>query len=96
MPHTPDRLERFARHIVLPEIGGVGQAALANAHVALVGIGGIGSPALQAIRVLLHPNGGLGNPQWGKLHVLDGLEPSLKTMTIAKDPACRGCGTGGG
>lgn len=44
---TPDRLERFARHIVLPEIGGAGQAALAGSHVALVGIGGIGSPALQ-------------------------------------------------
>ena len=33
--------------------------------------------------------GGLGDPQWGKLHVLDGLAPSLRTMTIAKDPACR-------
>jgi len=43
----PDRLERFARHIVLPEIGGAGQVALARAHVVLVGIGGIGSPALQ-------------------------------------------------
>ncbi|TCD01942.1 HesA/MoeB/ThiF family protein [Erythrobacteraceae bacterium CFH 75059] len=43
----PDRLERFARHIVLPEIGGAGQVALASAHVALVGLGGIGSPALQ-------------------------------------------------
>jgi molybdopterin-synthase adenylyltransferase len=41
------RLERFARHIVLPEIGGAGQAALAHAHVVLVGLGGIGSPALQ-------------------------------------------------
>jgi molybdopterin/thiamine biosynthesis adenylyltransferase len=47
---------------------------------------------LQAIRVLLSPVGGLGDPQWGKLHVLDGLAPSLRTMTIAKDPACRGCG----
>ena len=47
--------------------------------------------ALQAIRVLLAPTGGLGDPQWGKLHVLNGLEPSLRTMTIAKDPACRGC-----
>lgn len=43
----PDRLERFARHIVLPEIGGAGQMALASAHVVLVGLGGIGSPALQ-------------------------------------------------
>src|SRR5687767_6905358 len=43
----PDRLDRFARHIVLPEIGGAGQAALAKATVALIGLGGIGSPALQ-------------------------------------------------
>jgi molybdopterin/thiamine biosynthesis adenylyltransferase len=42
-----DRLPRFARHIVLPEIGGAGQAALAEASVALIGLGGIGSPALQ-------------------------------------------------
>ena len=258
MTLPPDRLERFARHIVLPEIGGAGQAALAGAHVALIGVGGIGSPALQylagagigkltlidddvvepsnlqrqtlfsgcdtgsrkaelaamwvdefddltdvgwharrltaenaaeliagadlvldgcdnfatrlavsdacvaaqipllsaavgrfqgqvgafaghlsdqpcyrcyvgdafdaddcdtcaedgvlgamagwagtfaalqAIRVLLAPSGGLGDPQWGKLHVLDGLQPSLRTMTIAKDPACRGCGAPGG
>jgi molybdopterin/thiamine biosynthesis adenylyltransferase len=252
----PDRLERFARHIVLPEIGGAGQARLAKAHVALVGLGGIGSPALQylagagigwltlidddrvdaanlqrqtiyrerdlghskaavaevwvhdfdsaiathlvdrrltaenaaseiaeadlvldgcdnfatrlavsdacvaagiplvsaavgrfqgqvgafaghlpdqpcyrcfvgdafdgddcdtcaedgmlgamagwtgtfaalqAIRVLLAPLGGMGDPQWGKLHVLDGLAPGMRTMTIARDPACKGCGTG--
>jgi molybdopterin/thiamine biosynthesis adenylyltransferase len=43
----PDRLDRFARHMVLPEIGGAGQIALAQAHVVLVGLGGIGSPALQ-------------------------------------------------
>jgi molybdopterin/thiamine biosynthesis adenylyltransferase len=41
------RLGRFARHIVLPEVGGAGQVALAGAHVALIGCGGIGSPALQ-------------------------------------------------
>ena len=44
---SPARLDRFARHIVLPEIGGAGQVALAGAHVALVGVGGIGSPVLQ-------------------------------------------------
>jgi molybdopterin/thiamine biosynthesis adenylyltransferase len=254
MALPPDRLERFARHIVLPEIGGAGQAMLADAHVALVGLGGIGSPALQylagagigtltliendeveftnlqrqtiygegdighskaelasvwvhgfdadltvhlhpcrltpgnaadliagadlvldgcdnfatrlavsdacvaagipllsaavgrfqgqvgafaghlqgeacyrcfvgdafdaddcdtcaedgmlgamagwtgtfaalqAIRVLLAPVGGMGEPQWSRLHVLDGLKPGLRTMTIAKDPGCRGCG----
>jgi len=47
--------------------------------------------ALQAIRVLLAPLGALGDPQWGKLHLLDGLKPELRTIRIAKDPACRGC-----
>jgi molybdopterin/thiamine biosynthesis adenylyltransferase len=48
--------------------------------------------ALQAIRVLLQGVSSLGDPQWGKLHLLDGLKPELRTMTIAKDPECRGCG----
>ncbi len=47
MALPPDRLERFARHIVLPELGGAGQVALSEAHVAIVGCGGIGSPAIQ-------------------------------------------------
>ena len=47
MDLPPDRLTRFARHIVLPELGGAGQVALAAAHVVLVGCGGIGSPVLQ-------------------------------------------------
>lgn len=44
---NPDRLDRFARHIVLPEVGGAGQAKLVASHVVLIGMGGIGSPALQ-------------------------------------------------
>jgi molybdopterin/thiamine biosynthesis adenylyltransferase len=47
--------------------------------------------ALQAIRVLLEGKSALGDPQWRQLHLLDGLEPSLRTIRIAKDPACRGC-----
>ncbi|MEE4452480.1 HesA/MoeB/ThiF family protein [Novosphingobium resinovorum] len=47
MTLTAERLGRFARHIVLPEVGGAGQVALSEAHVVLVGCGGIGSPALQ-------------------------------------------------
>jgi len=40
-------LTRFARHIVLKEIGGAGQTRLRDADVAVIGAGGIGSPALQ-------------------------------------------------
>lgn len=47
MSLSPARLDRFARHIVLPEIGGAGQVALASKHIAVIGLGGIGSPALQ-------------------------------------------------
>ncbi|KLE34029.1 HesA/MoeB/ThiF family protein [Aurantiacibacter luteus] len=46
-PLTDERLERFARHIVLPEIGGAGQVRLARSHVAIAGLGGIGAPVLQ-------------------------------------------------
>lgn len=40
-------LDRYARHIVLKEIGGAGQLKLKAATVALIGAGGIGSPAIQ-------------------------------------------------
>ncbi|MCC2976320.1 molybdopterin-synthase adenylyltransferase MoeB [Sphingomonas sp. PL-96] len=40
-------LERYARHIVLKEVGGAGQARLAQAQVCIVGAGGIGSPVIQ-------------------------------------------------
>lgn len=41
------QLDRYARHIVLKEIGGEGQRRLLQAEVAIVGAGGIGSPAIQ-------------------------------------------------
>lgn len=40
-------LDRYARHIVLKEIGGAGQLRLRAASVVLIGAGGIGSPAIQ-------------------------------------------------
>ncbi|MDN5789165.1 ThiF family adenylyltransferase, partial [Pseudorhodobacter sp.] len=39
-------LERYARHIMLREIGGAGQRKLHDARVLVVGAGGLGSPAL--------------------------------------------------
>jgi adenylyltransferase/sulfurtransferase len=42
-------LQRYARHLVLPQIGGVGQRRLKAAKVLLVGAGGIGSGAIPAL-----------------------------------------------
>lgn len=45
-PFTDTELDRYARHIVLREIGGPGQVALKEAKVLVVGAGGLGSPVL--------------------------------------------------
>jgi len=46
MTLSDEQLERYARHIILREVGGVGQAKLRDARVLIVGAGGLGSPAL--------------------------------------------------
>lgn len=47
MSFSSDELNRYARHIVLHEIGGPGQQKLKAARVLVVGAGGLGSPAIQ-------------------------------------------------
>ncbi len=47
MSLTDTQLDRYARHIVLRDIGGGGQAKLLDSHVLLIGAGGIGCPAIQ-------------------------------------------------
>ncbi|MFZ1476952.1 MAG: HesA/MoeB/ThiF family protein [Sphingorhabdus sp.] len=47
MTLTDQQLDRYARHIVLRDIGGAGQAKLLDSHVLLIGAGGIGCPAIQ-------------------------------------------------
>jgi adenylyltransferase/sulfurtransferase len=43
---SPEEIERYARHLVLREVGGPGQAALKEARVLVIGAGGLGAPLL--------------------------------------------------
>ena len=42
---TPEQINRYARHLILKEIGGAGQQALLGAKIAIIGAGGLGGPA---------------------------------------------------
>src|SRR6266508_3730711 len=42
---TPDQVARYARHLILPEVGGAGPRKLLSSSVLLLGAGGLGSPA---------------------------------------------------
>ncbi|WP_029010767.1 HesA/MoeB/ThiF family protein [Azospirillum halopraeferens] len=46
MDFTDTQLHRYARHIILPEVGGIGQETLLRSRVLVVGAGGLGSPLL--------------------------------------------------
>ncbi len=67
---TDDQLDRYARHLVLKEIGGEGQRRLLAARVAVIGAGGIGCPALQY----------LAAAGVGRLVVIDDDEVSLANL----------------
>lgn len=46
MKFSEEQIKRYARHIVLPEVGGAGQEKLMNAKVLVIGAGGLGAPLL--------------------------------------------------
>ena len=54
---------------------------------AMTGIAG-SFAALEAVRAIV----GFGEDPGGKLHIFDGLAPSMRTIRIVKDPACSACG----
>ena len=49
MALSDEELDRYARHIVLPQVGGAGQLRLKDAKIAIVGAGGIGAGAIPAL-----------------------------------------------
>lgn len=69
-PFADAQLDRYARHIVLKEIGGEGQARLLAARIVVIGAGGIGSPAIQYLAAA-----GIG-----RLRVVDDDEVSLDNL----------------
>ena len=47
MPLSPDEIDRYARHLVLKDVGGPGQQKLKRARVLVIGAGGLGAPLIQ-------------------------------------------------
>ena len=70
MSFSPEEVERYARHLVLSEIGGPGQQRLKAATVVIVGAGGVGSPA-----ALYLAAAGVGT-----LRIIDGDTVSLSNL----------------
>ncbi len=69
-PLTDDELDRYARHIVLPQVGGVGQQRLRAASIAIIGAGGVGAGALPA----------LAGAGIGRLTIVDGDTVDLSNL----------------
>ncbi len=46
MDFTEEQIHRYARHIILPEVGGIGQARLLGSSALVIGAGGLGSPVI--------------------------------------------------
>ncbi|MCY7397342.1 MAG: HesA/MoeB/ThiF family protein [Sphingomonas bacterium] len=70
MTLTDDELDRYARHLVVPQIGGVGQQRLKAANIAIVGAGGIGAGAIPA----------LAGAGVGRLTIIDGDRVDLSNL----------------
>lgn len=89
---SPAELERYARHIVMQEIGGAGQQKLKNARVLVIGAGGLGAPVLQylaaagvgTLGVVDDDTVSLSNLQRQVIHDTDQLgEPKVASAAVA-------------
>src|SRR5512146_1230964 len=69
MNFSEEQIERYSRHIILPEVGGLGQRKLLEGKVLIVGAGGLGSPA-----ALYLAAGGVGT-----IFIVDGNPLDLST-----------------
>ena len=47
MPLSPEEIDRYARHLVLKDVGGPGQQKLKRARILVIGAGGLGAPLIQ-------------------------------------------------
>jgi molybdopterin/thiamine biosynthesis adenylyltransferase len=87
---SADELERYARHIVLPDVGGPGQQKLKSARVLVIGAGGLGSPVIQylaaggvgTIGIVDNDVVSLSNLQRQIIHDTDSVG-TLKTVSAA-------------
>ena len=91
MSFTPEELERYARHIILREVGGPGQQRLKAAHVTVIGAGGLGAPALMyltaagvgTLRIIDDDHVSLSNLQRQIIHATDAVGQP-KTSSAAR------------
>ncbi len=82
MALSPEELERYARHIVLADLGGAGQQAIKAAKVLVIGAGGLGSPVIQYLAAA-----GVGT-----LGVVDDDVVSLSNLQRQTIHTTKGCG----
>lgn len=90
MALNSEEIERYARHLVLPEVGGPGQHKLKNARVLVIGAGGLGAPMLLylaaagigTIGICDHDSVSLSNLQRQVIHTTPQIG-KLKTQSAA-------------
>ena len=105
MSLNDDEIERYARHLVLPEIGGPGQQKLKRARVLVVGAGGLGAPLIQYLAAAGVGHIGivdddivsLSNLQRQTIYGMDDIGARKAggggVLRQTAQPACRGRGT---